>query len=158
MGNIGGVTGALKDILTGVTAETDDHVVLTLSAYDPPPATLDSVKLPAAYVFTGAGTYSSTYGEDEYMLSRRYSVRVAVLAENAASLRLRELHIRALLDAVVTQLMKYPTLDSLDNVIRMNVISDSGPIVLAEYDERFVGFEVTIETRELVSRTYAAGE
>lgn len=152
------IASALSDILTGVTAATVDHVTLTLSAYDPPPPALDSVKLPAAYVFTGAATYGSTYGEDEYMLSRRYSVRVAVLAENAASLRLRELHIRAMLEAVVTQLMKYPTLDGTDNVLRMSVISDSGPIVLAEYDERFVGFEVIVETRELVSRTYAAGE
>lgn len=153
------VCAALKTICNGVTGVTTDGVSLVVKSYDPPPASMDSVKLPASYVFTGAAEFDTqSYGPEEVAITREYEVHCAVLAENAATPELREKHCRPLLEALRTKLLQYPNLGSVATVQMMTPLSDSGVIVLPEYGGLYVGFIVTINTLEIVARTYASGE
>ena len=153
------VCAALKTICNGVTGVTTDGVSLVVKSYDPPPASMDSVKLPASYVFTGAAEFDTlAYGPEEVAITREYEVHCAVLAENAATPELREKHCRPLLEALRTKLLQYPNLGSVATVQMMTPLSDSGVIALPEYGGLYVGFIVTINTLEIVARTYASGE
>ena len=153
------VCAALKTICNGVTGVTSDGVSLVVKSYDPPPASMDSVKLPASYVFTGAAEFDTqSYGPEEVAITREYEVHCAVLAENAATPELREKHCRPLLEALRTKLLQYPNLGSVATVQMMTPLSDSGVIALPEYGGLYVGFIVTINTLEIVARTYASGE
>lgn len=153
------VCAALKTICNGVTGVTSDAVTLTIKSYDPPPASLDSVKLPAVYVFTGGAEYDAArYGAENVEIVREYSVNCAVLAENAATPELREKHCRPLLEALRDRLLMYPSLGNVATVQQMTPISDTGVIVLPEYGGLYVGFTITIQTLEIVSRTYASNE
>lgn len=153
------VCAALKTICNGVTGVTTDGVSLVVKSYDPPPASMDSVKLPASYVFTGAAEFDTlAYGPEEVAITREYEVHCAVLAENAATPELREKHCRPLLEALRTKLLQYPNLGGVATVQMMTPLSDSGVIALPEYGGLYVGFIVTINTLEIVARTYASGE
>ena len=153
------VCAALKTICNGVTGVTSDGVSLVVKSYDPPPASMDSVKLPASYVFTGAAEFDTlAYGPEEVAITREYEVHCAVLAENAATPELREKHCRPLLEALRTKLLQYPNLGGVVTVQAMTPLSDSGVIALPEYGGLYVGFIITINTLEIVARTYASGE
>ena len=153
------VCAALKTICNGVTGVTTDGVSLVVKSYDPPPASMDSVKLPASYVFTGAAEFDTlAYGPEEVAITREYEVHCAVLAENAATPELREKHCRPLLETLRTKLLQYPNLGGVATVQAMTPLSDSGVIALPEYGGLYVGFIVTINTLEIVARTYASGE
>lgn len=156
---IAAVCAALKTICNGVTGVTSDAVTLTIKAYDPPPASLDSVKLPAVYVLTNGADYDTTvYGSDNVQVTREYTVTCAVLAENASNLEVREKHCRPLIEALRDRLLMYPSLGNVATVQMMTPISDSGVIVLPDYGGLYIGFSITITTLEIVSRTYASNE
>lgn len=153
------VAAALKTICNGVTGVTSDTVTLTIKAYDPPPASLDSVKLPALYVFTGAAEYDTeTYGADEVGVVREYEVHCAVLAEGNATPELREKHCRPILETLRAKLLQYPSIGNVSTVQGMTPTGDGGIITLPEYGGLYVGFIITINVLELVSRTYASNE
>ncbi len=156
---IAATCAALKTILNGVTGVTSDSVTLAVKAYDPPPASMDSVKLPAAYVFTGGAEFDTeNYGADFIGVTREYEVHVAVLAEASATPELREKHCRPLLESIRTRLMMYPSLGNVATLQSMTAASDSGVIVLPEYGGIHIGFTITINTLEIVARTYASNE
>ncbi len=152
------ICAALKTVCNGTTGVTSDSVTLTIKAYDPPPASLDSVKLPACYVFTGAAEYDTeTYGSDSIGVAREYEIHCAVLAEGNATPELREKHCRPLLDALRDKLLQY-TNAGVAGLQQMPAVSDSGIVTLPEYGGLYVGFIITINTLEIVARTYATGE
>lgn len=149
----------LKTILNGVTGVTSDSVTLTVKAYDPPPASLDSVKFPACYVFTAdAEIDTGAMGAQEYTVTRQYEVHCSVLAEGNATPELREKHCRPLLEAVRVRLLQYPSLMQQAELQEMKVTADSGIVVLPEHNGLMIGFIINIETLEIVTRTYGAGE
>ena len=149
----------LKTVLNGVTGVTSDSVTLTVKAYDPPPASLDSVKFPACYVFTGDAAFETLeMGATEYTVTRQYEVHCAVLAEGNATPELREKHVRPLLETVRVKLLQYPSLMAQAELQEMKVISDSGIVILPEYGGVMIGFIINIQTLEIVTRTYGAGE
>ena len=155
---IAAICAALKTVCNGTSGITSDSVTLTIKAYDPPPASLDSVKLPAAYVLTGAAEFDTTgYGPDQIGVSREYEVNCAVLAEGNATPELREKHCRPLLDALRDKLLQY-THAGVAGLQQMPAVSDSGIVTLPEYGGLYVGFIITINTLEIVARTYASGE
>ena len=152
------ICAALKTVCNGTSGITADSVTLTIKAYDPPPASLDSVKLPASYVFTGAAEFDTdTYGSDQIGVSREYEVHCAVLAEGNATPELREKHCRPLLDALRDKLLQ-DTNAGVAGLQQMPAVSDSGIVTLPEYGGLYVGFVITINTLEIVARTYATGE
>ncbi len=152
------ICAALKTVCNGTTGVTSDSVTLTIKAYDPPPASLDSVKLPASYVFTGAAEFDTeTYGSDSIGVAREYEVHCAVLAEGNATPELREKHCRPLLDALRDKLLQYTNAGG-SGLQQMPAVSDSGIVTLPEYGGLYVGFIITINTLEIVARTYATGE
>lgn len=151
------VTAALKAALSGVTATTSDSVALTVIAYDPPPVAMDSIKLPAAYIFTGSADYDTEASADQYMEARAYEVHCAIGAEAQMNENIRERHARALIPAIQARLMKYQNL-GVAQVLYIRVTSDSGPIVLPEYGGLYVGFIINLTVNELITRTYATGE
>lgn len=151
------VCASLKTILDAITAATSDGVTLNVNAYDPPPPNLDSVRWPAAYVFVGNADYSYEFGAQEMLETREYEIHVAVAAESTSNLSIREKHIRPLITATRDQLLKYPNL-STAGVYQQVPQGDSGAILLQEYGGLYVGFTLTINVSELISRTYAAGE
>ncbi len=155
---IAAICAALKTVCNSTSGITADSVTLTIKAYDPPPASLDSVKLPASYVFTGAAEFDTdTYGPDQIGVSREYEVHCAVLAEGNATPELREKHCRPLLDALRDKLLQY-TNAGVAGLQQMPAVSDSGIVTLPEYGGLYVGFVITINTLEIVARTYATGE
>ncbi len=155
--SIATVCAALKTILDAVTATTADGVALNINAYDPPPPNTDSVRFPAAYIVEGGAVYSYDYGADEVLETREYEIRCAIGAEATTNMATRAKHVRALLPAVIAQLLKYPNL-GIAGVQEQHPNADSGEITLPDYGGVNIGFTVTIQVQELIARTYAAGE
>jgi len=156
---IAAICAAMKTVCNGVTGVTSDSVTLTIKAYDPPPASLDSVKLPACYVFTGAAEFDTTgYGADYIGVTREYEVHCAVLAEGNATPELHEKHCRPLIEALRDRLLMYPSLSAVATLQGQTPVSDSGVVVLPEYGASVFFPIITFNTLEIVARTYASGE
>jgi hypothetical protein len=126
------------------------------TAVDPPPPIIDTAKIPCLFVFTGEAEYKwdGDIGEER----RTYRVQVAVVPTTLATPETRETRIRPLIDAVVNQLASYPGLNNLSRILNSEVMSDSGPAILPEYEGKYVGFEIRLVVTSIVARNYAAKE
>lgn len=130
-----------------------------MRAFDPPPASLDTAKLPAAWTFTGeAADDWLTLGSDGDRETRLYRVQVAVLPEGQANPELREARIRPLIGYLRDCLAAHPSLGGTQYVQSATVLGDSGIALLPEYGAKFVGFELRLQVIEYLRRTYANNE
>lgn len=124
----------------------------------PPPASPDTAKMPALYVFTGTATDDDeTGGDDLEREARIYRVQVAVLPTGQGTPAEREIRCRPILKAVKAWLKKYPHLGT-QYVEHARVLGDSGIIILPEYEGANIGFEIRLAVLELFGRTYAENE
>jgi hypothetical protein len=148
------VCAAIASIGNGVTV-TVSGVTLTTVGIDPPPAQLGTALLPALYALTGAATYE--WGSDYGTETREYRLQCAVEAAEQSNRNTREAQRRALIVALRDKFAGYPHL-GVDGVQMATVTSDTGPVDIEDRNGVFVGFEITIEVVEVISRTYAANE
>lgn len=129
------------------------------------PEKLDSVELPALYTLTGSATNDEQMlGEKEERITRMYRVQVAVVPIGLATPTLRETKCRELLELVSKQLSKHPflknTADSTSNlgVEEARVVGDSGIVILPEFGQKYVGFEIRLSVIYIQERAFADGE
>lgn len=127
------------------------------AAEDPPPATLDTAKLPLLYTFTGPARYEE-YMDDFIVEQRDYRIQVAVLPLGEASPYLREARVRPILVATRNLYFQYPTLDQVKGVQSATPQGDSGVVILPEWGQKYIGFELRLQVIEYVPRTYADKE
>jgi hypothetical protein len=148
------VSAAIATIGNGVSV-TVNSVTLTTVGIDPPPAQLSTAQLPAVYGLIGEASYEwrSDYGQE----TREYRVQCAIEAKQQSNRATRETQIRALIAALRDKFAGYPHL-GVAGVLNATVIGDTGPIDIEDRGEVFIGFEMTLEVVEIISRTYAAGE
>jgi hypothetical protein len=138
------------------TSVTVSSVVLTVNGIDPPPAQISTAKLPCAYVLTGDAVQE--WGSDYGIETRNYRIQCAVETIEQATRETRESQIRALIVALRDKFGQYPRL-GLDGVIMAEVIGDTGPLAIQDTPNgEYVGFEMVVNVREHLSRTYAANE
>lgn len=109
------------------------------------PVKLDTEELPAQYTLTGSANELTVFGENEEYVRRTYRVQVAVLPTGQANAEAREKACRELLEKTRKQLNRYPMLNNCDRVLKSKVVSDSGVVVLPEFGQAFVGFEVRLQ-------------
>lgn len=127
------------------------------AAEDPPPATIDTAKMPLLYTFTGPARY--TEGMDDFVIEQRdYRIQVAVLPLGEASPYLREARVRPILVATRDLYFSYPTLDQVARVQAATPQGDSGVVILPEWGQKYIGFELRLQVIEYVPRTYADKE
>lgn len=136
-----------------------ENVPGILTAKDPPPKAIETAQLPCLYVFTGEATNDwSILGRDDVgVVTRMYRIQVAVVPKNQATPETRETRCRPLIEAVRNEFAKYPHL-GVDGVFDAVVVGDSGPAILPEWEGKYVGFEVRLEVRSVIARSYADGE
>jgi hypothetical protein len=127
------------------------------AAEDPPPATLDTAKLPLLYTFTGPAQYTDL-GDDFVIETRDYRVQVAVLPFGEASPQLREARVRPILVAVRTLYFSYPALGGVVGVQSALPLGDSGVVILPEWGGNYIGFELRLQVIEYAPRSFAEGE
>jgi hypothetical protein len=127
------------------------------SALDPPPATLDTAKMPALFTWTGPATYRDL-GDDWIEETRLYRVQVAVVKVGEATPDVREKRCRPLLDAARETFFKYPQLSQTLRVQEARPLGDSGIVVLPEYGGSHIGFELRLQVIEYFERSYAPYE
>lgn len=156
------VAAAIASICNGVSV-TVNGVTLTVKGIDPPPAQLSGAKLPCVYALTGAAEYDTTsYGADVLAETRQYAVQCAVEAWEQTNRETRETWSRALIAALRDRLAQYPNLDGCAGVQSATPTGDTGATTIQDTlngtVKDFVGFEITLQVSELISRTYAAGE
>jgi hypothetical protein len=126
---------------------------------DPPPPVIDTADLPLAYVLTRDATHDwQTEGEHRMRLEREYVVRVPVLGTGSGTPDQRETMCRPVLNDVVQTIAKYPQLGLTQGVNRAWVVRDSGIVVLPDFQQKWIGFEVHVRVLESEVRTYASGE
>jgi hypothetical protein len=153
--SINTIAAAIASICNG-TSIVVSSVTLTVNGIDPPPAQLSTAKLPCAYVLTGDA--AQAWGSDWGVETRNYRIQCAVETVEQATRETRELQIRALIVALRDKLAGYPRL-STDGVLMATVISDTGPLAIADTpNNEYVGFEMIVSVQEHLSRTYAANE
>jgi hypothetical protein len=127
--------------------------------FDPPPANLQTAELPALFTWTGTAAHNeSVLGEDFVETTRRFFVQVAVIPSGQGDPNTRETLVRPLLEAALAQFRKYPRFNDVDWVEKVNLLSDSGVIILPEYGGKFIGFEIQLDITYIAPRTFAAGE
>lgn len=126
-------------------------------AKDPPPPDLDTASLPCLYTFTGPATYQE-FADDFITETRLYRIQVAVLTQGEASPKLREERTRPILIATRNLYFSYPQLDSVTSVQSATPLGDSGVVLLPEWGQKFIGFELRLQVVEYVPRTYGSGE
>lgn len=128
-------------------------------AIDPPPAAIDSMHLPCAYVYTGEADYADEQ-DDVVYVSRLFRCQTAVVARGQASPQTREARVRPVLEAVRDQLFSYSgSLGDLDiGIFQVIIEGDSGVALLPDWDGAFLGFEFRIRVIYVIAKTYEAGE
>ncbi len=151
------VCAALAALFDGQTAAVGADTV-TLHGHNPPPPKLDTAELPAVYAFTGQAVDSETQDGAEWAWeARTYAVQCAVMPLGQGTPEEREKRCRPILVAVKNRLRAYPHL-GVAGVQRARVLGDSGIVVLPEYGEAFIGFEVRVQVSVQIARAYAANE
>jgi hypothetical protein len=160
--SINTIAAAIAAICNG-TAATVDSVTYTINGIDPPPAQLSTAKLPCAYTLTGEAQYDLTHGADILLETRQYRVQCAIEASEQMYREKREKVTRALIVALRDKLAGYPNLRTVSGstagVLNAAPTGDSGPIIIQDSpNTEYVGFEMTLQVSELISRTYAALE
>jgi hypothetical protein len=130
-----------------------------VTAYDPPPAGLKTANLPALFVYTGAASHNEgEMGENFISTTRRFYVQIAVIPTGQGDPNTREKSVRPLLEAALAHFHQYPHFSDISFVERVTVASDSGISILPEYGGIFIGFEIPIDIKYFLARTYATGE
>lgn len=125
------------------------------SAKDPGTPKLDTAQLPALYVLTGPATHE-WYG-DYGIETRQYRIQVAVVPYDQGMSGQQEARCRPVLTAVRNAFASRPALDGTVGVQESLVMQDSGIIMLSSYDQAFWGFEMRLQVKEVMERTYADG-
>ena len=145
--------------LTAAIKAIGEQVTGIVTAFDPPPAGLNSADLPALFAFTGNASHGDTqYGANKVLVTRIYRIQVAVIPSALGDPNTRETLCRPLLDATVDTFQMHPTLGKIARVRRSRVVSDSGIVLLPEWGGKYIGFEVRLEVETIEPRTYAKGE
>ncbi len=161
--SINTIAAAISEITNG-TAATVDTVTYTINGIDPPPSQLATAKLPCAYTLSGEAQYDTTsYGADNLLETRQYRVQCVIEASEQMYREKREKVTRALIVALRDKLAGYPNLRTVSGstagVLNAVPTGDSGPIAIQDTpNQEYVGFELTLQVSELISRTYAANE
>ncbi len=161
MSHISSHRTAVQTILRTITKTTATSMdgFQSESVFDLAPENLDTAQLPAAYSLLGSATYDEAEdGEKWDTVTRVYRVQVPVLPTGQATPNLRESLCQPLLESVVNKLSGYPTLGNTAWVEKSKIISDSGIVVLPEFGAKFVGFEIRLQVKYNILRTFAAGE
>lgn len=146
------LTTSMVGVQVVVEYSPGDAKTFTLHPKDPPPPGWDTLSLPGQYVLTGAGS-DSNGGDDggDVYETRTYRVQVPVMPlGEGRNARERELRIRPILTEVKQRLRVVSRKARLTSVVRLRVTGDSGPVILNEYDGQFVGFEIQIESLEML--------
>ena len=138
-------------------AELGATITGIVSAKDPPPAKWDTAELPALYVLTGGADYTHE-GDDLRSDIRIYRIQVAVLSVGVANAYLRETRCRPLIVAVRDFFDARPSLGGLAGVSDVRVVRDSGVVILPEYDNLFIGFELQLRVVEYSQLVFAESE
>jgi hypothetical protein len=152
------VRAALKTIFTGqtVTIGTD---VFTLHPFNPAPPKLDTAQLPAQFTFTGSAAYDfSTPGRERVRETRIYRVQFAVITVAEATPELREARVGPWLNLARERLTAYPTLNRLRFVESARPLRDTGIVILPEYQQQYIGFEIQVSVTMDLPIVYARGE
>lgn len=148
------VAGAIVSIFDANLSEAG----LT-KAVDPPPPVINSAWLPLAYVLTGEGTYDLvTGGSDRIVEPRIYRVRVAVLGIANDTPSERETKGRPVLQGCKNVLSRYPSLLLTQWVQKMELVRDSGIVILPDWGNKWIGFEIQIAVTQNYRRCYADKE
>lgn len=128
-------------------------------AFDPPPVNLVSADLPAQVVFTGqAQRDHAELGANLVVITRMFRVQVAVMPVGQGNPNKRESTIRPLLDRHIDAFEAHPTLGKLVGVREAEVAYDSGVVLLVEYGQKFIGYEIGLQVTTVERRTIAKGE
>ena len=148
---------SISTVCTAIAAIAANVKGIT-SAKDPGTPKLDTAQLPALFVLTGPATYEwfGDYGIE----TRQYRLQVAVLPCDQGQSGQQEARCRPLLVAVRDAFAARPGLNGVLDVLGVreaSVMQDSGIIVLSTYDQTFWGFEVRVQVKETIGRTYADG-
>lgn len=125
----------------------DNDVKLLKTTFSTAPEKLDTAEIPAQYTLTGSGNETNQFGESEEFITRIYRVQVAVLPTGQATPTARETLCRELLEKCRKHLKRYPLLNQCERVYRMRVLSDSGVVILPEFGQKYVGFEIRAEVQ-----------
>ena len=150
---------SIETIQSGIAAIGDEMKPSLTKTFSTPPGKLDTAELPALYAFTGSAAYDwSVDGTDECQETRTYRVQVAVLTREEANPEAREKRCRPLLNLARDTFAKHRKLGNVRGVKRSIVDSDSGIVILPEYEGRFIGFEIRLKVSEGVTRSAAPGE
>lgn len=144
----------MLDLVTQRIAELGGRIEGITTYRDPPPSNVTSDLLPLLYVLTGPSTDEDQDNPDYVYETRLYRVRVAVLTLDEATPEVRELRGRPLLDSLKRYYRSLPGLDHFNWVERARVLGDSGIILLPDYSEEFIGFEIQLEVKSIEARTY----
>lgn len=134
----------------------------TLKAFDPPPPKLDTPELPALYVLSGNADDGTILGAQTIDELRTYRVQVAILTLGEGSAYNRETFCRPWIAKIKNLFHSHPGLRAPLSptlfVHNSRVLSDTGVVVLPEFDGQFIGFEMRLQVEEVIPRTYASAE
>jgi hypothetical protein len=128
------------------------------TAIDPPPVNLNSANLPAQVIFTGQAQRDDSAGPNLFVVTRMYRVQVAAIPTGQGNPNARETVVRPLLQAHVAAFETHPTLGKLAGVRSAKVVYDSGVILLMEYGQKYIGYEIGLQVVTVERRTIAKGE
>lgn len=146
---------AIADSLPPV--EVSANASYPFRGYNPPPAALDTARLPAVFAFTGPATNSNDQGEEFDRETRVYAVQCAVLPVGQGTPAERETRGRPLLVALKNAFAARPHLGTAF-VERSTVLGDSGIVVLPSYDGTVIGFEIRLSVTMRTESVYAEYE
>jgi hypothetical protein len=155
---VGSVTEALKTLFTAQTV-TIGSDVFRLIPFDPPPPKLDTGDLVAQFAFTGSASFDfNTAGRGRVRETRIYRVQFAVLTVAEATPELRETRCRPWLNLARERLTACPTLNRLRFVESARILRDTGVVILPEYGQLYIGFEIQLSVVMDLPIVYARGE
>jgi hypothetical protein len=156
--HIDSVKGALKTIFTG-QALTIGSAGFRLIPFNPAPPKLDTGDLIAQYTFTGSAQFDfSTPGRGQVRETRIYRVQFAVLTVAEATPELREIRVGPWINLAREKLTSYPTLNRLRYVESARILRDTGIVILPEYGQQYIGFEMQLSVVMNLPIVYALGE
>lgn len=140
------VCEAIKDLGAEISGIT--------TAEDPPPASMDTIKLPCLCVFTGRSQDDEGALGNYATLERRTYIVVVAIAPQAQGLDGEsEETARTLIPTVKAHYRNRQSLESVTNVQSVRVTGDSGTILLRQYPKH-IGFEVYLEVAEYVTKSF----
>ncbi|MFA5836176.1 MAG: hypothetical protein WC837_04385 [Bellilinea sp.] len=125
-----------------------------VTAFDPPPVSIETAHLPALYAFLGSASHSEDYGPNRILTTRTYRVQVAVIPTGQGNPNTRESLVRPLLQTTIETYRKFPRLYKTAYVRDAHVASDSGIVILPEWGGKYIGFEIRLTVETIEPRAY----